>query len=658
MKHLKLIPIISLILLLSSCNDYLSVNKYFDDSFKFDSIFANKVNLERYLWGTAALFPDEGAIWGNGSTPGVTATDEAFTLNGTDEYRGMAFILGEVNPDNLKGMGNWGQMYQIIRKVNILISNIDKCKNLTALDKNEILGYAYFMRAYAYYNILMSYGPVVMIGDKIYETNEKSEYYNTSRATYDESVDYICSEMEKAAKYMPSEVTYSQFGRPTSGAAYALVARLRLQAASPSFNGGTIARTVFGNWTRKSDGKHYISQVYDEQKWAVAAFAAKRVIDLKKYSLYTTKKQIDTPVLPSNVPAADFPNGAGNIDPYHSYADMFNGEALSNRNPEYIWARPDNGNVRYYTKASFPRDLGGWNGMAVPQKIIDAYYMRDGQTIDNSSSIYPYSETGSTSKLTSFSGYSLRSGTSNMYANREMRFYASIGFSGCFWPCTSTGETGKYNVTVTYYKGGNAGKYSNLNNPIDYPATGYVSKKYIHPDDAWMGQGGIVLDKSFPIIRYAEILLSYVEALNNLTGSRTVMDESGKTNTFTRDENEMAYYFNQIRYRVALPGLKSNQLADKSEMSKVIERERMIEFFHENRRYYDLRRWGNYIDVAKEPISGMNVEVAKPDFYNRVIIQEAKARNRIADPKLIFLPISRSEIRKVPLLDQNPGWDN
>jgi hypothetical protein len=37
-----------------------------------------------------------------------------------------------------------------------------------------------------------------------------------------------------------------------------------------------------------------------------------------------------------------------------------------------------------------------------------------------------------------------------------------------------------------------------------------------------------VLPKSFPIIRYAEILLSYVEALNNLTGSHTVTfsDES------------------------------------------------------------------------------------------------------------------------------------
>ena len=30
----------------------------------YDSIFQNKMNLQKYLWATAAFFPDEGAIWG------------------------------------------------------------------------------------------------------------------------------------------------------------------------------------------------------------------------------------------------------------------------------------------------------------------------------------------------------------------------------------------------------------------------------------------------------------------------------------------------------------------------------------------------------------------------------------------------------------------
>ena len=53
---------------LSSCN-YLNVDEYFADTLGYDSIFQNKMNLQKYLWATAAFFPDEGAIWGGAYTP-------------------------------------------------------------------------------------------------------------------------------------------------------------------------------------------------------------------------------------------------------------------------------------------------------------------------------------------------------------------------------------------------------------------------------------------------------------------------------------------------------------------------------------------------------------------------------------------------------------
>ena len=57
------------------------------------------------------------------------------------------------------------------------------------------------------------------------------------------------------------------------------------------------------------------------------------------------------------------------------------------------------------------------------------------------------------------------------------------------------------------------------------------------------------MTKTFPIIRYAEILLSYAEALNNLTTTHEVNGES-----YSRDESAMAEAFNQVRYRAGLPG--------------------------------------------------------------------------------------------------------
>ena len=657
LKHLIIVAFIALYCSMSSCN-YLNVDDYFMDTLGYDSIFQNKLNLQQYLWGTAAFFYDEGAIWGSTYTPGVVGSDEAFTMWDHDEYPGTQFVLGNINPDNLMSMNVWPQMYKIIRKTNLIFQRIDECKDLTTLEEREILGYAHFMRAYAYYHILMNFGPVVLIGDETLETNEKPEYYNRERATYDESVDYICDELELAAKYIPRTVSMGQFGRPTRGAAYGLIARLRLQQASPLFNGGAAAKTHFASWKRTVDGVDYVSQQYDEKKWAVAAAAAKRVIDMGVYELYTVKRDSTTMPLPKNVPSGDFPNGAGNIDPFKSYSDMFTGEALSQKNTEFVWGRISS-NVRNYTRHAFPIDnLGGWNGMAIPQKIVDAYYMVDGRDINNSSEEYPYSEIGFSSEKQSFSGYQLNNGVYNMYMNREMRFYASIGFSECFWPCLSTSESGRRNQTITYFKGGNSGKDRTNSDIRNYPITGYVIKKFIHKDDAWAGNDAETLEKPFPIIRYAEILLSYVEALNNLTGGHTITDAEGNSQTFTRDVNEMAKYFNMIRYRAGLPGLTSAELSSPDQMFDLIVRERMIEFLHENRRFYDVRRWGIYEEVDKEPIVGMDTESRKDGYYERTVVNHPIARNRKVERKMIWLPISRQEIRKVPKMDQNPGWDN
>ena len=657
LKHLIIVAFIALYCSMSSCN-YLNVDDYFMDTLGYDSIFQNKLNLQQYLWGTAAFFYDEGAIWGSTYTPGVVGSDEAFTMWDHDEYPGTQFVLGNINPDNLMSMNVWPQMYKIIRKTNLIFQRIDECKDLTTLEEREILGYAHFMRAYAYYHILMNFGPVVLIGDETLETNEKPEYYNRERATYDESVDYICDELELAAKYIPLTVSMGQFGRPTRGAAYGLIARLRLQQASPLFNGGAAAKTHFASWKRTVDGVDYVSQQYDEKKWAVAAAAAKRVIDMGVYELYTVKRDSTTMPLPKNVPSGDFPNGAGNIDPFKSYSDMFTGEALSQKNTEFVWGRISS-NVRNYTRHAFPIDnLGGWNGMAIPQKIVDAYYMVDGRDINNSSEEYPYSEIGFSSEKQSFSGYQLNNGVYNMYMNREMRFYASIGFSECFWPCLSTSESGRRNQTITYFKGGNSGKDRTNSDIRNYPITGYVIKKFIHKDDAWARNDAETLEKPFPIIRYAEILLSYVEALNNLTGGHTITDAEGNSQTFTRDVNEMAKYFNMIRYRAGLPGLTSAELSSPDQMFDLIVRERMIEFLHENRRFYDVRRWGIYEEVDKEPIVGMDTESRKDGYYERTVVNHPIARNRKVERKMIWLPISRQEIRKVPKMDQNPGWDN
>ena len=187
--------------------------------------------------------------------------------------------------------------------------------------------------------------------------------------------------------------------------------------------------------------------------------------------------------------------------------------------------------------------------------------------------------------------------------------------------------------------------------------------------DSWSEKaaGAKRTEKVFGIIRYAEILLSYAEAINNLTGVYSV-ESPGMESTrnygfegadllFERNEDEIKSSFNRVRYRAGLPGLSPAQLGNPTEVQAQIERERMVEFLGENRRYYDVRRWGIYEDSEREGIQGMDTESKQEFFYQRTEPNSARVGQRIINRRLVFLPISKTEMKRLPSLDQNPGWE-
>lgn len=572
-------------------------------------------------------------------------------------------------------------MYVVVTRCNRMLENVGKVPDMTEADRRRYIGYVHFMRGYAYYHLLMNYGPLLIVGDEVLSTSESAEYYNRERSTYDESVDYICNEFKLATQgiYGPTEQSISYSDRPTKGAALALIARLRLFQASPLFNGGDAARQCFSNWQRKSDGADYVNQTYDPDRWAVAAAAAKQVIDMDYYSLFTVMPDNQHPYpLADNVPTAPFPDGAGGIDPFHSFADMFNGEGIISTNKEFIWAM-SSGSVYSYTKHSFPVGFGGWGGMSVPQRVVDCFLMMDGRDIHNASAEYPYvadlNQTIGTNKV--LGSYQLRGDVPKMYDNRSARFYASIGFPGRLWTMNSASSDASYINQQFWYshddsKAGLAGAGSNVN---DYNISGYTPVKYIHPDDSWAGGKGnvkgsfITSPKPFAIIRYAEVLLEYVEALNNVTGTVTVttpdMTGTDVEVTVSRDVQEMAKYFNMIRYRVGLPGPSLSDMNDASRFEQIIRNERQVELFNEGYRYFDTRRWGTFLtdDANMSNWRGLDVQKDRtdvsgnPGFWNIVTIDQQNIRDRVALPKMVFMPIRHDELLKVPAMDQNPGWD-
>ena len=666
----------------SSCN-YLSIEGYVDKQLQLDSVFTELRYLEAYMWGATNYLPsDEGTIFTGGYTPGPMATDEAFTLLPEGSYQGMSFVLGSINSNNLGNFNNWQRWYMAIRQCNTVLLRMNDCRDCNPdRDFPIIIAYTKFMRAYAYYLLLMNYGPFINIGDVVVPNNEAVEFYDRPRDLYDDCIEYLCTQFEEAATGLPLTQSIIDYGRPTKGAALALVARLRLQHASDQFNGGLSAKLNFGTWTRTSDGKHYIQQTPDPKRWAVAAAAAKRVIDMRGmdgrlYKLHTYKLfdhlgfgQPEGVTSDPNFynewnddPWNDEDGGARGICPYHSYSIMFNGEQVMTSNPEFIWAMQSSA-IRQSTQAAFPFTINGSSGIGVTQKIIDAYEMVDGRSIYNASTKYPYSETNFLSideeenilgYFFPFLDYRLYDGVNNMYVNREARFYASIGFNGAYWACKSATEQDRKDYIARYYADQQDGKEM-VENPDRYPITGYVLTKWVHANDAWIGAGANRFNKPFPMIRYAEILLAYAEAINNLEGTYEV-EMDGVKQTYSRNTTEIRRAFNAVRYRAGLPGLNYEELANQQLVMEKIKKEYMIEFLCENRRYFDVRRWGDYYSSESEPILGMNVNGYRDSYYQRTIPTTTRINRRVVDRRMIFLPLPNIETKRLKLFDQNPGW--
>lgn len=645
-----------LVLAGSSCKkSYLNVDEYIYDMVNLDTVFAKQERLLQYINGIASYLPDEDRLWTSAWAPFQGASDENFTSWNDSRHAAIKFTLGEITPYSANSYyNNYGTWYRGIRKANTVIARIDECKELSVTTKREYLGEMYFFRGYFLYLLIQQYGPAVIPSDDLQDLGGDAEKLSQERASYDDCVKYIIDNMEMAYKYLPAtKDALAEIYRPTSGAALAVMSRVLLVAASPMFNGNP----SYMNWKR-SDGAPFISSVYDADKWGKAAVAAKRVMETGRYELYTFPRSSDTDPLAPNVPTAAYPNGAGGIDPYRSYKYSFVGEVPATSNAEIIWCtrvNPTAGDSPLWL--SSPSPMGGGNGINLTQDLIDAYKMKDGRDINNSSSDFPYP--GPTiayqpiGAAKNISDVQLVANTPRMYANREARFYATIGFCHSFWKGTSYTGSGSYkNIEVTYYSNGTAAPNNNF--PNDYNHTGYTCIKYNHYADNMM-QTGSILPKTFPIFRYAEILLNYAEALNEMNGSYT---DTANSITVSRDVSEITAAINRVRYRAGLPGLSSEELASQASIREAIKRERRVEFACEGRRYHDLRRWLDAPTAYPVPVTGMDVTATtsqRQKFFTRTTINNPLTLRQWSF-KMYFWPIPKNALDKNSKLVQNPSW--
>ncbi len=671
-KNIELITILTIIIYgFASCSDYLETEKYFKDRMSIEKTFEQRNYAENWLAHAFSFLQNENADVCNKDFSWHNFADDIYTGDWGELYK--KFKNGEYNEDDLQA--SWSSCYKGIRQASEFIKNIDINKEMTQDEITDYKGQARFLRAYLYWLLLRKYGPVPIIKaeDGMIDYTLPYNKIALPRNTYDDCVDYITTELVQAAKELELDREALNIARPTRGAALAARAKVLLYAASPLMNGNN---DDYAHKLVDDKGNRLLSEKYDESKWAKAAAAARDVMELNKYQIYVAHyrdfgnndfPKTISPPYDSEYSDKDWPAGWRNIDPFASYRALFDGELSAATNPELIFSRVQNGTggntvgLQGMVVHMLPRAANGWNTLGVTQKQCDAYYMNDGSDVHGKDK-----EIGRGDGSERVKGYvtfedinagryiPLLEGVSLQYANREPRFYASVAYNGSLWTLSTATIPEHRNYRTWYYRGSPEG-YSNTD---FWLRTGIGCKKYVHPYDTYENNTlSQIRNKTEPAIRYAEILLIYAEALNELDGSYQIPSwDDSKIYTINRDIIEMKKGILPIRIRAGLPDFDTDDYNSKEELRKKIKRERQIELMAEGHRYYDLRRWKDAPTEEALPVYGCNTVMTAEQrdlFHTPVIVSSIPTT---FSDKMWFWPISKAELKRNSRLTQNPGW--
>lgn len=273
----------------------------------------------------------------------LTANSANFLAGATDEAQ-YALEIGAVNNFYNGGWSTanpmadtWTKSYRAIAEIHTLLETFNEIDleewkyndnySIWLQQKENFPHELRFLRAYFYFELFKTYGDVPLVTTTL--TNEQAN--SVQRTPADKIVKFICDEIDDIADDLPvsyADEPYSEIGRATRAAAFALKARTLLYAASPLHN---------------PDNK--------PEKWEAAAKASKFVIDhAKSWGLSLSE-----------------------------YGSLWGNDAFFNKELIFGLGRPtDNA----FEMANYPVGVeNGSSGTCPTQSLVDQYEFQDnGQT--------------------------------------------------------------------------------------------------------------------------------------------------------------------------------------------------------------------------------------------------------------------------------------
>lgn len=475
---------------------------------------------------------------------------EILTIQSVPDY--FYVINGETSP--------WGR----IRECNDIIEGVTGSATLTQAEKEELLGQAYFFRAWRYYLLVKMYGgvPIVdhvqnpVIGDG------NGENLVIPRSSTKDCVDFICNDLDLASRYLPVRWEGNDYGRITSGAALALKGRMLLLYASPLFN--------------RADDQSRWKAAYDANSEAIAALKA------GSFGLAYESNGGENNAKNWAKMFADYTGGSEAV-----FVTLYNNVspiAGQNINKYNLWEQ----GIR-------PGNINGGGGRTATAEMVDLFPMADGKRPGES--IYTYDNEGS-----------------KFFMNRDPRFYRTFAFPGVEWKfnsgdvdfsgTTMSGLCPSYYTDGSEYELWNYCWYASAADLTDPGRSGYAADKLgtknrsvyvrkrsnddpasalnVFTDNSSGDQQGFRRSAApYMEIRYAEVLLNLAESACGAGGAYHA---------------EGVQALKDVRARVGYTaannyGLNTDIENDRAKLFAAILYERQIELAYEGKRAYDMRRW-------------------------------------------------------------------
>lgn len=458
---------------------------------------------------------------------------------GSEATHWIGYAEADANyPNNAKVPNSW----KCIRVCNMAIEKAEMIQDCTEAERNDLIGQAYFVRAFCHFELFRLYGSLPYI-DKVLGANDEwdvvpdDDYVFLQKCAKDYQTAYEYFDKAGKVRRDPASgagnLADTDQDKPNGVAALAMKSRVLLYAASPLNNPGN-----------------------DVKRWEDAAEAA--AVALKEalaqgYVLLTKE----------------------------NYSKNFWGNRYTN---EQLWAYSTGSTTNY--NAATIQSFVGYSfsnnsyaaGQCPTQNFVDKFETADG---------WPLNTEAQRAAATAAGKYNEQ----DPYTNRDPRFENTVVYN----QCTFQG----YSPVSLYINPDGSKPAGSL---LTYPQsasdgiteTFYYERKRTGPLSNKGNQNVMLTD---PIIRLAEVYLNYAEAANEAWGP------SGKAPSATLTALEAV---NVIRARVEMPEVLAEYCSSKEVFRDRIKNERTVELCFEGNHYFcDIRRWMDAPAIGRSTLYGM-----------------------------------------------------